>query len=101
MDIEISKSYVEESKKTLADAQREVDYANEEMGRRGDFYISEMMRREDDNKLIDDLIKLFKSTSSSMTGFLQTKMEAEVNADNVFAEKKEKSTKEVKGTAHE
>ena len=65
MDIDLGKSNIASTEKALNDSERELNYAKEDVARRTEFYNSETQRRNEDNLLIDELIKMFSEHVSS------------------------------------
>ena len=66
MDIDLGKSNIASTEKALNDSDRELTYAKEDLVRRTEFFNSETQRRNEDNLLIDELIKMF---SEHVAGF--------------------------------
>ena len=65
MDIDLGKSNVASTEKALADSDRELQYAKEDITRRTDYFNTETQRRNEDNMLIDEIIKMFADHVSS------------------------------------
>ena len=65
MDIDLGKSNIASTEKALNDSERELNYAKEDVARRTEFYNSETQRRNEDNLIIDELIKMFSEHVSS------------------------------------
>ena len=65
MDIDLGKINIASTEKALNDSERELQYAKDDVARRTEFFNSETQRRNDDNLIIDDLIKQFSEHVSS------------------------------------
>ena len=66
MDIDLGKANIASTEKALKDSERELNYAKEDLARRNDFFSAETQRRNEDNMLIEELIKMF---SEHVAGF--------------------------------
>ena len=49
MDIELGKANIGSTEKASSDSNRELQYAKEDMDRRGEFFVAESLRRDEDN----------------------------------------------------
>ena len=65
MDIDLGKSNIASTEKALKDSERELQYAKDDVARRTEFFTSETQRRNEDNMLIDELIKMFSEHVAS------------------------------------